>query len=90
MVAPVVMSGLDQNQRPKGYELRSCHRTLLNKKVPFRALFPTLWELFSCRGWTRTSDLQVMSYNPDFASHGLKLAFLTGFRTYGVNEPEEL
>jgi hypothetical protein len=31
-----------------------------------------------------------MSYNPDFASHDPKLTFLTGFRTYGVNEPEEL
>jgi hypothetical protein len=44
----------------------------------------------SCGGWTRTSDLQVMSYNSDSASHDPNLAFLTGFRTYDVNEPEDL
>jgi len=31
-----------------------------------------------------------MSYNPDSASHDPNLAFLTGFRTFNVNEPEDL
>jgi hypothetical protein len=54
------------------------------KKNAFSDIF------LSCGGWTRTSDLQVMSLSPDSAEFHTKLVFLTCFRTCGVNEPEEL
>ena len=53
-------------------------------------MLPTLWFVKSCGGWTRTSDLQVMSSNPDSANFHTKLVFLICFRTCDGNEPEEL
>jgi hypothetical protein len=75
-------SGSRSARNSRGHKVTP--RSTAKQKTPFWASF------LGCGGWTRTSDLQVMSYKPDSASYDPNLAFLTGFRTFDANEPEEL